>query len=159
MKSRDCEMQEMFTHSHRNYSQFYIEGKQQLYKFKPSLDLPIVRTAAALRAMFWLGFPWARSHKTPDMERPLVPYPKRSIRPCLTGNNELCRREGLSHGMRRHVACACVILRFCRPGMDISYLPQAQNPVSFDTCVQEFALPRMAWRALVAWHEMRNAWT
>ena len=55
---------------------------QQLCKLKPSVHLPIVRTAAALRAMFWLGFPWARSHKTPDMERPLVPYPKRSVRPC-----------------------------------------------------------------------------
>ena len=76
------QLQKLFT--------IYIEGMQQLCKLKPSMHLPIVRTAAALRAMFWLGFPWARSHKTPDMERPLVPYPKRSVRPCKTGNNELC---------------------------------------------------------------------
>ena len=80
-------MQEQCSHTVTEIIRIYIEGKQQLYKFKPSMDLPIVRTAAALRAMFWLGFPWARSHKTPDMERPLVPYPKRSVRPCKTGFN------------------------------------------------------------------------
>ena len=77
-------MQGQCSHTVTEIIRIYIEGKQQLCKFKPSMDLPIVRTAAALRAMFWLGFPWARSHKTPDMERPLVPYPKRSVRPCKT---------------------------------------------------------------------------
>ena len=43
-----AQLQKLFT--------IYIEGMQQLCKLKPSMDLPIVRTAAALRAMFWLGF-------------------------------------------------------------------------------------------------------
>ena len=68
-------------------------------------------------------------------------------------------REGPSHGMRRHVACACVILRFCRPSEDLQWPLQALNPVSSDTRLQNSTLPRMAWRVLVAWHDMRHAWT
>ena len=72
------------------------------------------------------------------------------------------RRNGMGGpgtGIGRHVRARAVILRFCRPGMDIFYLLQAQNLVSFDTWLQEFPLPRMAWRALEAWHGMRHTWT
>ena len=58
-------------------------------------------------------------------------------------------REGPLHGMRRHVACACMILRFCRSSRGIYYLLQAQNPVSFDTHVQEFPLQLRYYNTLI----------
>ena len=72
------------------------------------------------------------------------------------------RRHGLSgpvRGLGRHVRARAVIVLICRSGKDIRYLLQAQEPVSFDTHLQNFTLPRMAWRAHGAWHGARHTWT
>ena len=129
---------------------------QQLCKLKPSMHLPIVRTAAALRAMFWLGFPWARSHKTPDMERPLVPYPKRSVRPCQTGNNELCIMAAKEYNPKTSSTQQWTISKFksiYTSAQDVQhalsalgeYASQELNAFKLDTPIGDQSLSNQVW--------------
>ena len=56
MKSRDCEMQEMFTHSHRNYSQFTSRACSSFANSNPPCICPLFARQQRLGPCFGWGF-------------------------------------------------------------------------------------------------------